>query len=58
MAAMTHDQPPTDIHEYCPDINPTLAKAIHACIEPEVTKRCPSIDMFLQMIRKVPDDAA
>jgi eukaryotic-like serine/threonine-protein kinase len=58
MAAMTHDQPPTDIHEYCPDINPTLAKAIHACIEPEVTKRCPSIDMFLQMIRKVPEDAA
>lgn len=58
MAAMTHDQPPTDIHEYCPDIHPLLAKAIHACIEPEVTKRCPSMEQFLQMLRKVPDDAA
>jgi serine/threonine-protein kinase len=58
MAAMTHDQPPTDIHEYCPDINPHLAKAIHACIEPDVNKRCPSMQKFLQLIRKVPDDAA
>jgi eukaryotic-like serine/threonine-protein kinase len=58
MAAMTHDQPPTDIHEYCPTINALLAKAIHACIEPDVNKRCPSMEMFLKMIRKVPDDAA
>jgi eukaryotic-like serine/threonine-protein kinase len=58
MAAMSHDQPPTDIHEYCPDINPLLAKAIHACIEPEVTKRCPSMEQFLQLLRKVPDNAA
>jgi eukaryotic-like serine/threonine-protein kinase len=58
MAAMTHDQPPTDIHEYCPDIHPQLAKAIHACIEPDVNKRCPSMEKFLQMLRKVPDDGA
>ena len=58
MAAMTHDQPPTDIHEYCPDINPQLAKAIHACIEPDVAHRCPSMEAFLRMIRRVPDDAA
>jgi eukaryotic-like serine/threonine-protein kinase len=58
MAAMTHDQPPTDIHEYCPNIHPVLAKAIHACIEPEVSKRCPSMEKFLQMIRNVPEDAA
>jgi eukaryotic-like serine/threonine-protein kinase len=57
MAAMTHDQPPTDIHEYCPNINPHLAKAIHACIEPNLAQRCPSMDKFLQMIRKVPDAA-
>ena len=58
MAAMTHDQPPTDIHEYCPDINPQLAKAIHACIEPDVTQRCPSMEAFLRMIRRVPETAA
>jgi len=58
MAAMTHDQPPIDIHEYCPDINPQLAKAIHACIEPDVDHRCPSMEAFLRMIRRVPDDAA
>jgi eukaryotic-like serine/threonine-protein kinase len=58
MAAMTHDQPPTDIHEYCPNIHPQLAKAIHACIEPDMNHRCPSMEKFLQMIRKVPDDGA
>jgi eukaryotic-like serine/threonine-protein kinase len=57
MAAMTHDQPPADIHEYCPDINPQLARAIHACIEPNLSQRCPSMEAFLRMIRKLPDDA-
>ncbi len=55
MAAMTHDQPPTDIHHYRPDIHPQLAKAIHACIEPDVAQRCPSMEDFLRMIRKVSD---
>jgi serine/threonine-protein kinase len=58
MAAMTHDQPPADIHLHCPKIHPQLAKAIHACIEPDVNKRCPSMEKFLQMIRKVPEDGA
>jgi eukaryotic-like serine/threonine-protein kinase len=53
MAAMTHDQPPTDILKYRPQINPILAKAIHSCIEPAVEKRCPSLEKFLQMIREV-----
>jgi serine/threonine-protein kinase len=56
MAAMSHDQPPIDIHEYRPDIHPVLAKAIHACIEPNVANRCPSIEDFLRTIRRVPDD--
>lgn len=56
MAAMTHDQPPADIREYRPDINPRLAKAIHACIEPVVEKRCSSINDFLRMIKSVTDD--
>ena len=55
MAAMSHDQPPADIHEYAPNLHPHLAKAIHACIEPEVERRCPSMESFLRMIRKVPD---
>jgi eukaryotic-like serine/threonine-protein kinase len=56
MAAMTHDQPPVDIRRFRPQIHPQLAKAIHACIEPEVSRRCPSMGAFLQMIGSVPDD--
>jgi eukaryotic-like serine/threonine-protein kinase len=56
MAAMTHDQPPTDILRYRPQIHPELAKAIHSCIEPDVNRRCPSIEAFLRMVRSVPDD--
>jgi serine/threonine-protein kinase len=55
-AAMAHDQPPTDIRKHCPSIHPILAKAIHACIEPEVAQRCPSIEACLRMVQDVPDD--
>ncbi len=51
IAAMTHDQPAVDIREYRPQINPRLAKAVHACIEPDLKKRCPSMDRFLNLIR-------
>ena len=58
-AAMTHDQPPEDIRKYRPTIHPHLAKAIHWCIEPDVSKRCPSMAEFLKAIRKVDrEDAA
>jgi len=53
MAAMTHDTPPADIRKYRPDINPVLAKAIHACIEPDLEKRCPSMEKFLAMVHDV-----
>lgn len=53
LAAMTHDQPPTQITEYRPNLNPTLAKAIHWCIKPEPKDRCPSMDAFLKAIEKV-----
>jgi len=56
MAAMTHDQPPVDIRTYRPLIHPVLARAIHACIEPEVERRCPSIEAFLRMIENVPSE--
>ena len=52
-AAMTHNQPPIDIRKYCPNINSCLAQAIHACIEPNVDRRCPSMGEFLQKIHGV-----
>ncbi|MCE5269488.1 MAG: serine/threonine protein kinase [Planctomycetaceae bacterium] len=55
MAAMSHNQPPVDIRKYRPELAPALARAIHSCIEPELPKRCPSINDFLRLIRKVQD---
>jgi eukaryotic-like serine/threonine-protein kinase len=51
MAAMSHDKPPTDILQYRPKLYPELAKAIHWCLEAEPSRRCPSMDKFLQTIR-------
>jgi len=56
LIAMTHADPPADIRTRSPQIDPELADAIHACIEPNMEKRCPSIDEFLERIRKVPDE--
>ena len=53
MAAMTHDRQPADILKYRPQINPVLARAIHACIEPDLNLRCPSMEKFLLMIHDV-----
>jgi len=58
LAAMSHDQPPADIIEYRPQIDPKLARAIHSCIEPSLEKRCPSMEHFLRMIRKVEHEDA
>ncbi len=52
-AALSHDKPPRDIRERRPQIDPRLARAIHACIEPDVDRRCPSMERFLQMIQAV-----
>jgi len=57
-AAMAHDQEPTDIRHYRPQIHPDLAKAIHLCIEPNLKKRCPEMPEFLRMIRNVETDDA
>ncbi|HOM17763.1 MAG TPA: serine/threonine-protein kinase [Thermoguttaceae bacterium] len=53
MAAMTHDQPPADIRKYRPKIHPRLAEAIHWCIQSDPHQRCPSMEKFLQAIRRV-----
>jgi serine/threonine-protein kinase len=52
-AAMTHDQPPTDIRTLRPTIHPDLAQAIHSCIEPEAKKRCPTMADFVRAIRRL-----
>jgi len=57
-AAMTHDQPAVDVREHRPRINRQLAEAIHACIEPDVEKRCPSMEQFLAAIRSVKHEDA
>ena len=58
MAAMSHDQPPVDIRQHLPKIDPMLAKAIHWCLEAEVERRCPSMEKFLQAIQNVREDGA
>jgi eukaryotic-like serine/threonine-protein kinase len=56
MVAMKHDQPPTDIFKYRPQIHPELAKAIHWCIQADLSLRCPSMEKFLHAIRNVERD--
>lgn len=56
LVALSHDKPPTDIRTYRPQINPRLAQAIHACIEPDPQQRCPSMEKFLQLIRGIQDE--
>lgn len=52
--ALTHDtEEPVNIAKFRPQINPTLAKAIHACIAPLPQNRPESADQFLKMIRNV-----
>jgi serine/threonine-protein kinase len=53
MAAMSHDQPPADLRRHCPQLDPQLAAAIHACIEPEAHRRCPSMEKFLAAMKDV-----
>ena len=53
LAAMSHGvDKPTDIHKYAPNINPQLAEAIYACLQPEPEKR-PTMEKFLKMIKDV-----
>ena len=56
MAAMSHDKPPIDILQHRPKLHPELAKAIHSCLEAEPSRRCPTMEKFLQAIRGVQRD--
>jgi serine/threonine protein kinase len=53
MAALAHEQAPTNIFKYRPQIDPKLAEAIHSCIEPDIKERFPSMEDFLRKIRRV-----
>ena len=51
MAAMSHDKPPVEILQLRPKLHPELAKAIHSCLEAEPSRRCATMEKFLQAIR-------
>ncbi|MDR1924009.1 MAG: serine/threonine protein kinase [Planctomycetaceae bacterium] len=52
-AAMSHNEPPEQITTYRPQINKTLAKAIHKCIEPDLNERFKNLKLFTRMIANV-----
>ncbi|TWU32818.1 serine/threonine protein kinase [Novipirellula artificiosorum] len=53
-AALYHDtSPPKDLLQYCPNIDPKLARAIMAALQPKVEERTPTMDQFLQSIRMI-----
>ncbi len=54
-AALHHDtNPPTDILQRRPDIDPKLARAVMHAIQPKVEQRTPTIEQFISNIRNVP----
>lgn len=52
-AALSHDQPPTDIRGAWPEIPEPLAVAIHACLEADPAKRPPTMEAFLKAVARV-----
>jgi serine/threonine-protein kinase len=56
MAAMSHDKPPADILQYRPKLHPEFARAIHWCLEAEPSRRCPTMEKFLQTVRPASRD--
>lgn len=54
LAAMSHGQSdPTPLAKHCPEIDPTLAEAIHKCMQNEPKNRFQSMQAFLNAIRNV-----
>lgn len=52
--ALSHDtEAPVPLLELRPNLNPVLAAAVTACMEPNREKRPASLDIFLKSIRKV-----
>ena len=58
-AAMSHGvEQPGDIRKFCPKMNPVLAEAILACLEPDPKNRPESMDKFLKIIGPLKQDNA
>jgi serine/threonine-protein kinase len=58
-AAMAHGlNAPPPLVKFCPKINPTLAAAIHKCMESEPNDRFPSVAQFLKAISRVKHEDA
>ncbi|MEX0824626.1 MAG: serine/threonine-protein kinase [Pirellulaceae bacterium] len=57
-AALQHDtNPPIDIFERKPDLDPMLGRAIMRCLNPDVAARTPSMERFLQQISAVESES-
>jgi serine/threonine protein kinase len=53
-AALHHDtRPPKPLTEACSNVDPTLARAVMQMMQPRVDDRTPTIEQFIQSIRKV-----
>lgn len=53
-AALQHDtEPPKDLTERCPQIDPRLARAIMHAIQPKVENRTPDMGTFISSIKAV-----
>ena len=58
-AALHHDtSPPDDLLGFCPDLHPTLAKAIMGCMEANLNKRTPTMARFLSQIERIDSEYA
>ncbi|KAA5538756.1 serine/threonine protein kinase [Roseiconus nitratireducens] len=53
-AALNHDtRPPMELTEACPNVDRSLARSIMQLMHPKVEMRTPTIENFIQSIRKV-----
>lgn len=58
-AALHHDTaPPVSLLNFCPDLNPTLARAIMGCMEADLSKRTVSMTRFLSQIERIDSEFA
>jgi serine/threonine-protein kinase len=58
-AALHHDtSPPDDLRKFCPDLHPTLSKAIMQCMASDLNRRTPSMKRFLSQIDRLTSEYA
>lgn len=53
-AALNHDtRPPRELTEACPNVEPSLARAVMQMMHPKVDERTPNIEQFIQTIGRL-----